>query len=302
MKRNRLGFAFGGGAGKGVVHLGVIKSLEEEGIKPDVVTGTSIGALIGSIYSYGYDFSEIERRAREIIKTDEFKQLGFEFFANHRKEHFLERLNSYLKERLTYAKMAVTPFITKKETLKKVVDKLVPDVNIEDLPIPFASVTLDIVSGKDVFITRGPLRDAVLKSISIAGIFPVWKGDGKIIVDGGPTSNVPVEACLSLGADSVIAVSLSNRLSPNFNTKSALSINFRIDEIAKYRLNRIQIEKADVLIEPAVESIHWADFTKIDYGIKAGYETTREKLPEIKKLIKRPLSSRLKRIFLKKPF
>jgi NTE family protein len=299
MRRNKLGIALGGGSGRGTAHLGIIKCLEEEGIHPDVITGTSIGALLGSLYAYGISFDQIVAAARDILGTDEFKNLGFEFFADHKKEQHIKRFNSYIKERLIYAKMVITPYITERETLRKVIEKIIPDVNIEDLPISFATATLDLISGKDVFISKGPLIEAVVKAISIAGIFPAWEIDGKILVDGGPTANVPVEATYSLGADKVIGVNLSNKLSRDFELKSAISTNFRVDEIAKFRLNKSQAEKADVLIKPNMESIHWADFSKIDYGIKEGYRAAKEHIKEIRALVRPSLPLRIKRLFSK---
>jgi len=299
MRKNKLGIAFGGGSGRGTAHLGIIKCLEEEGIHPDIITGTSIGALLGSLYAYGISFDQIVAAARDILGTDEFKNLGFEFFADHKKEQHIKRFNSYIKERLIYAKMVITPYITERETLRKVIEKVIPDVNIEDLPISFATVTLDLISGKDVFISKGPLIEAVVKAISIAGIFPAWEIDGKILVDGGPTANVPVEAAYSLGADKVIGVNLSNKLSRDFELKSAISTNFRVDEIAKFRLNKSQAEKADVLIKPNMESIHWADFSKIDYGIREGYRAAKENIKEIRELVRPSLPLRIKRLFSK---
>jgi len=294
-----LGIAFGGGSGRGTGHLGIIKCLEEEGIQPDVITGTSIGALLGSLYAYGISFDQIVAAARDILGADEFKNLGFEFFADHKKEQHIKRFNSYIKERLIYAKMVITPYITERETLRKVIEKIIPDVNIEDLPISFAAATLDLISGKDVFISKGSLIEAEVKAISIAGIFPAWEIDGKILVDGGPTANVPVEAAYSLGADKVIGVNLSNKLSRDFELKSAISTNFRVDEIAKFRLNKSQAEKADVLIKPNMESIHWADFSKIDYGIKEGYRAAKGQIKEIRALVRPSLPLRIKRLFSK---
>ncbi|MCK4421427.1 patatin-like phospholipase family protein, partial [candidate division WOR-3 bacterium] len=276
MKRNKLGLAFGGGSGRGVAHLGVIKCLEEEGIKANIVTGTSMGAIIAALYSYDYNFDQIVKKFRDILDSDEFKQLGFESFPEHEKGHLFSRMNTYIKERMIYAKMLLTPYITERETLRKVITKIVPDVNIEDLPIPFASVALDLISGEDVIIKEGKLIDAVLKTASIVGFFPPWDENGKMLVDGGPTANVPVDAAYSLGADRVIGINLSSKLSRTFNPKSALSLNFRIDEIAKFRLNKMRANKADVLIEPTVKSIHWSDFSKIDFGIRMGYSATRE--------------------------
>lgn len=294
--KTKLGVAFGGGSGKGVAHLGIIKCLEEENIRPSYVTGTSIGALLGSLYAYGYDFKKIEELARSVVNTDEFKSLGFEFFKNCEHGNLLKRLNSYLKERFTFARMAMVPFITKRETLRKVVEMIVPDVNISELPVKFGVLTLDLESGNDVVIRKGSLIDAVMKSISIAGIFPSWDEDGKVLVDGGPTANVPVDALRDLGAEKVIGVNLSRELSREYDRDSALSINFRIDEIAKFRLNYMKALRADVLIEPDVERIHWADFSRIDFGIRKGYEATRNKMGVIRKLLKISLGERIKSI------
>jgi len=284
---SKFGLVLGGGAGRGVAHLGVIKCLEEYKIKPYFVFGTSIGSLIGALYSLGYEFPELVEKAQEAVKSAEFKQLGFEFFKDHKNAFPLKKLSCYLRERLTFAKMAVTPYITKRETLKKVIVNFLPDINIEDLKIKFGCTTLDIVSGENIYIDKGPLREAIIKSISISGIFPAWEEGKRIMVDAGPTAKVPVDGCRKLGAKKVIAVNLGAKLGKYDKIGSAISTSLRADEIAKFHFNRSQAERADVLIEPKVESIHWADFTKVNLGIRVGYEATKEKLPEIRRLLKR---------------
>lgn len=252
-----------------------------------MVFGTSIGALIGALYSLGYEFPELVEKCQEAVNSDEFKQLGFEFFKDHKHAFPLKKFNHYLQKRLTFAKMAVIPHITERKTLEKVIGKFLPDINIEDLKIKFGCTTLDLVSGKDIYICKGPLRPAIIKSISISGIFPAWAEGEKIMVDAGPTAKVPVDGCRALGIKKVIAVNLGSKLGKYEKIGSAISTNLRADEIAKYHFNRLQAERADVLIEPKVESIHWADFTKFNLGIRVGYEATKEKLPEIRRLLRR---------------
>jgi len=193
--------------------------------------------------------------------------------------------------------MAVTQFITKRETLEKVIKKFLPDINIEDLQIKFGCTTLDLVSGQDIYIDKGPLRDAIIKSISITGVFPAWEEGNKIMVDAGPTAKVPVDGCKYLGAKKIVAVNIGSKLSKYEEIGTAITMNLRADEIAKFRFNKLQAEKADVLIQPKVEKIHWADFTKINFGIRVGYEATKEKLPEIKRLLKPSLFSKFKNLF-----
>jgi NTE family protein len=193
--------------------------------------------------------------------------------------------------------MAVTPYITKRETLEKVIRKFLPDINIEELKIKFGCTTLDIVSGKNIYIDKGPLREAVLKSILISGIFPPLEEKNEILVDAGPTAKVPVDGCRYLGANKIVAVNLSSKLTKYDKIGSGLSLILRVDEIAKFYYNKLQAERADVLIEPKVETIHWADFAKFNLGIKAGYEATKEKIPEIRRLLNPSLLSILKNIF-----
>jgi NTE family protein len=196
--------------------------------------------------------------------------------------------------------MAVTPYITERETLEKVIDKFFPDINIEDLEIKFGCTTLDLVSGEDIYIDKGPLKDAITKSISIAGIFPAWEEEKRILIDAGPTARVPVDGCRCLGANKIIAVNLGAKLDKYEKISSGIFTNLRADEIAKFRYNKLQAEKADVLIQPKVEKIHWADFTKINLGIRVGYEATKEKLPEIRRILNPSFFSILKKPFSRK--
>lgn len=294
---SKLGLALGGGAGRGVAHLGVLKCLEEENIKPDLIFGTSIGSLVGALYALGYEFSEIVEKSQEVVDSKEFKQLGFEFFRDHSDAFPLKKLNCYLRARLTFAKMAVAQFITERETLEKVVAKFLPDIKIEDLKIKFGCTTLDLVSGEDIYIHEGSLRDAIIKSISITGVFPAWEEDKKVMVDAGPTAKVPVDGCKYLGANKIVAVNIGSKLGKYEKTGSAITMNLRADEIAKFRYNKLRAEQADILIQPNVEKIHWADFSKINLGIRVGYEATKEKIPEIKKLLRPSIFS-----FFRKPF
>ena len=297
---NKFALVLGGGAGRGVAHLGVIKCLEEEGLRPNIIFGTSIGSLVGGLYALGYKFPELVEKAKEVVESEEFKQLGFEFFKEHKNAFPLKKLSDYLRERLAFAKMAVNPYITERELLKKVVDKFFPDINIEDLDIKFGCTTLDLVSGEDIYIDKGPLRSAIIKSISIAGIFPAWEEGNRIMVDAGPTAKVPVDGCKYLGAKKIIAVDVGAKLGKFQKTGSGISTNMRADEIAKFHFNRFQAKKADVLIEPKVESIHWADFTKFNLGIKLGYNATKDKLPEIRKLLRPSISSIFRNPFPRK--
>ncbi len=285
-----LGVALGGGAGRGVAHVGVIKCFDAAGIRPDLIVGTSIGALIGSVWACGWDYERIHAWASEVVQSDELRDLGLEVFAEPKKDPSLRKLSVSLKERLVFARMLLRPFITQRETLRKLVDRFVPDVRIEDLPRPYACTTLDIVRGGVQLIDRGALRDAVMRSISIAGIFPPFEEDTAVLLDAGPVCNVPVDACRERGARVVVAVNLHGVLSKYLGARTALATMLRADEVARFKLNRQEALRADVVVEPRVESLHWADFKQLDLGIELGEAAARDRLPELRyRLTPKPL-------------
>jgi NTE family protein len=118
--------------------------------------------------------------------------------------------------------------------------------------------------------------------MSIPGLFPCVELDGRVLVDGGATASVPVEAARGLGVDYVIGVNLMDRLNREFSCSSGLDINFRVDDIAKRRLNLMRAQEADIVIHPRLETVHWADFDRLDFCIQRGREATLLALDEIR--------------------
>ena len=160
------------------------------------------------------------------------------------------------------------------------------------MTIPFSTVSLDLLSGLDIIKKEGSLRGAVMTSMAVPGLFPYIEEDGLLLVDGGPTTSVPVYAAQGMGADIVIAISLRGKLEKEKKPKTGLEIHLRIDEIVVTRLIEIQTLQADVIIRPDVEDVHWADFSRLDYCIEKGYEATKRAIPEIRKVIQERLSAK----------
>ncbi len=179
----KVGLALGGGSARGWAHVGVLRGLEKRGIRPDVVCGTSAGALVGAAFALGR-LDEIERwlallQWRDVVGYLDFSFKGgvikgrrlFDFFAEH-----------------------------------------VGDRNIEDLPMPFGAVATDLSNGDEIWLRRGSLFAAVRASVSIPGFLQPVKLDGRWLVDGGIVDPVPVELCRALGADIVIGVDINKSL------------------------------------------------------------------------------------------
>jgi NTE family protein len=180
----KIGLALGSGSARGWSHIGVIRALAEQGIEPDVVSGCSIGSLVGAAYAKG-ELDKLEEWARqlrwqEIVDLMDINFLGGGFMKG-------DKLFQYIRRQTD-------------------------DINIENLSIPFAAVTTDFDTGREVWLQRGSLLDAVRASIALPGLFTPAKLDGRWYVDGGLVNPVPVSLCRALGAEIVIAVNLNGEL------------------------------------------------------------------------------------------
>uniref|UniRef100_A0A7C3J6Y1 PNPLA domain-containing protein n=1 Tax=candidate division WOR-3 bacterium TaxID=2052148 RepID=A0A7C3J6Y1_UNCW3 len=176
-----IGLALGSGAAKGYAHIGVLKVLEELKIKPDIITGTSMGALIGALYASGYLAKDIDELANKIDKKEMRKLFKITFDGAG---------------------------LVNGELLNKYIDSLLPVETFNKLKIPFGCVACNIIDGREFNFTKGFLRDALRASISIPGIITPKVLKNYALVDGGLVNPVPVSLCRKLGADIVIAVNV----------------------------------------------------------------------------------------------
>lgn len=177
----KIGLALGGGSARGWAHIGVIRTLAEGGIVPDMVCGTSIGALVGAAYVDG-DPDRLERWTKSLTLQT---VVGFLDFS----------LNGGL---------------IKGEKLIQFFRSQFVDVPIAELPLPFAAVATDLQTGREVWLQEGMVSDAVRTSIALPGLFTPVEHEGRWLVDGGLVNPVPVSLCRAMGADLVIAVDLNS--------------------------------------------------------------------------------------------
>lgn len=181
LRKPRIGLALGGGSARGWSHIGVIRVLEQAGIKPDIVCGTSIGALVGAVYAAG----ELER---------------FEQWV----------LGLKISDVISYMDVSLSSGLLKGERLMEFFRKDFVDRAIEDLSIPFAAVATSLKTGAEVWLRDGSTLEAVRASIALPGLFQPSLKDGAILVDGGLVNPVPVSLARAMGADFVIAVDLTS--------------------------------------------------------------------------------------------
>lgn len=291
MQKLKIGLALGGGSARGLSQIGVLEVLEEAGIVPDALAGTSMGALIGAIYlSSRQPAAALRKRMKEFMLTESFKRARFDVLREKPEEEaesFFESVASSVRKGIMYSYSVYRESIIARDIFEDIIAGLIPDILIEDLPKPFAAVSLDVISGEEVIWTKGSLRQAVMSSSAIPGFFPPQVVGTEIQVDGGWTNSVPVRPVFALGADLVVAVDTSRGSEEIFQFKRGLDLIIRTAQIMMKKLRELQLEEADVLIQPAVTDIHWADFLDPDRVIELGRQAALPKMKEIQATLKR---------------
>jgi len=294
----KVGLALGGGGARGLAHIGVLKILERENIPIDLITGTSIGAIVGGVYALKKDISAIEKIAEKYSKISEFN-IDFSFSEKERKDKpfFLKKMSDFLKKGYLLNLELRRKYIDEGEGIKKIIKDLVGDKAFTDTKIPFAVVAADLVKGEKVILNQGKLFDALLASSSIPGMFPPVILDKKILVDGGIVDVVPIQAAQSLGANFVIGVNVGQTIKKRVEFDNAVEIFFRSDSITSAELRKLQLSFADVVITPKIGRFHWSDFSKPEQCIREGEIAAQNIILELKKKLKKAKPIWWKKLF-----
>jgi predicted acylesterase/phospholipase RssA len=265
-----LGLVLGGGAAKGYAHIGAIRVLEEIGIKPHIVVGASMGALIGGFYAAGFDTAFMEGIARQIDK----KKKNWLFKPHLSKKGFVTGKNVV---------KFLTPYLGNKR--------------IEDLPKRYAVVATDVEHETEIIINRGDLIQAIRSAISIPVVFMPHNYYGRILIDGGFVNPLPITIAQRLGAKKIIAVNVLHRVpynqeyaslaSPSNKTYSMKKIFEKTFELITSRLLDYEIArmKKGVVIDINTRGIGMSQFEKAETAIDRGYATTQKYRKQIRRFL-----------------
>jgi len=264
-----VGFAMGSGAAFGYALIGMLRVMEREGIYPDVIAGTSMGALIGALYAAEMPIDQIEKIAEQMSKRQVWKLLDFAFSGSglFRGSNILNFLRSHLGDK-TFA----------------------------DLSLPFACVATDIETGKEIDITDGNVAEAVRASISLPFFFQPHYMNGRYLVDGGLVNPVPTSVIINLGANILISANLTaptverrlpklgwlKKLSSILRAPSFSEIILKTMYTMQYEIAVSQAEIAHVVLQPHATNYLWWDLDKAGQVIKLGEICTEESLRKIK--------------------
>jgi len=285
----KLGLALGGGGARGLSHIGVLKVLEREGIPISLITGTSIGAIVGGLYAQLGDVKAVEELSLQIVRSPIFSKMGFSFFDEtgvKKTEGFWEDLLSLVKLRLSLFKLANKTAFFDHEVVEELFAE-VKDAHIEVLTKPFAAIATDLISGDEYVFYSGSFKKALKASSAIPGIFPPVSHDNKLLVDGSVIDNIPSSVARKMGADVVIAVDVSRDIKNIGQLSNAFYIIYRADEINSFALTQLRLKDADLILRPAVKRSSWANFKQIRYLIRQGEIAAETALPQIEALLKK---------------
>ena len=250
-KHVRLGLALGSGGAKGAAHVGVLKAFEEEGIKFDMVAGTSIGSIIGSFLAIGLDSEDMIRMMKEYGIADPVRFLGYKF---------------------------------KGYTVEQAMDVLLSEKTFADTVIPFAAVAADLNTGEEVVMKNGNLAKAVAASSAIPPVFkPVGRMNRKL-VDGAFVNAVPADVVKNMGADVVISVNLTT-ISSNVVGKATLDVMYKGHGVKEQNRLRQMKKYSDYVLTPDLAGFKSIDVTKTDDMFDRGYVCAKRNMYEIKKLL-----------------
>lgn len=281
----KVGLVLSGGGAKGMAHIGIIEKLQEAGVRIDYIAGTSMGSMIGGLYSIGYTTDQII----DMAKSNTWENLFTErptrrYSSNFQREYDRRTIFSFpIREDGLALPVGIISGQNIYTFLSRITWPVHGTSSFDDFPIPFATMATELETGKSVVFRSGYLPDAMRASISIPSLIKPHSIDGTHYIDGGISNNLPVDEIKKMGADYVIAVNVASPLMPvdsllNFSDVFNQVMNFRINE----RIDQQKVN-ADLYITPnGINKFQIIDFGKIDQLLEVGRKAGNDHLNDFK--------------------
>ena len=281
--RPKVGLVLSGGAARGLAHIGVLKALEEQGVRIDAIAGTSMGAVIGGLYASGYSVEELEKLATTLdwqqALSDAPPRKDVPFRRKQDDRDFL------VKQKLSFrddGSLGLPLGVIQGQNLSLLLEsKLAHTADTRDfnkLPIPFRAVATDIASGEKVVFSRGHLPQVIRASMSIPAVFAPVELDGRLLVDGGMVDNIPVDVARDMGVDLAIVVDIGTPLRDRKQLATVVDVLNQSITLMTRRNSEEQLaslHQDDVLIQPSLAAFGVTDFGRAQDMIDAGYRAAR---------------------------
>lgn len=283
---NRIGLALSGGGAKGFAHIGVLKVLEEENIPIDLVSGTSMGAIVGGLYAIGYTPETLEELALEQDWTGLFNDRPGRAFMSFEQRKEAEQF--LLSLPFENGRVQLPSGLINGHGVMMLLARLTQSVHdqyrFDGLPIPFACVATDLETGEAVRFDSGYLPRAIRASMAYPSVFTPLEIDGRLYVDGDASRNLPVQDAFEMGASFVIGVDVGASLEPADSLRSLVGVMNQVASFGKQQSNEQQRGLADILIQPDLEGFSVISFEDAVEVIKRGEEAARAALPQLRAL------------------
>lgn len=287
--RPKIGLVLSGGAARGIAHIGVLKALEEQGVRIDAIAGTSMGAVVGGLYASGYSVAELEKLATTLdwqqALSDAPPRKDVPFRRKQDDRDFL------VKQKLSFrddGSLGLPLGVIQGQNLALLLEsKLAHTADIRDfdkLPIPFRAVATDIASGEKVVFRRGHLPRVIRASMSIPAVFAPVELDGRLLVDGGMTDNIPLDVVREMGVDLAIVVDIGTPLRNRKQLATVVDVLNQSITLMTRRNSEEQLaslRREDILVQPPLASFGVTDFGRAQDMIDAGYRATIALTPRL---------------------
>ena len=273
-KRPKIGLVLSGGGAKGFAHIGVLKVIEEAGVKIDYIGGTSMGAVVGGLYASGYNATQID----SIFQTTNFDELLNDFVPRSSKSFYEKRNDESYALVLPFNKfrIGIPEALSKGLYNFNLLSKLTRNVrhvrDFNQLPTPFLCIGTNIETGKQVVLNKGNLAQAMLASAAFPSLFSPIEIDGELLVDGGVANNYPIEEVRNLGADIIIGVNVQDGLADRSQLKNATKILVQITNLQSIEKMKNKIQDTNIYINPDIKNYGVISFDKGKEIVQKGEE------------------------------
>lgn len=285
----KVGLVLSGGGAKGLAHIGVLKKIEEAGVRIDYIGGTSMGAIIGGLYAAGYSAHQLDSIFRAVdfdrLIQDDIPRSSKTFYEKNETERYAITLP------FEGFKVRLPSGISKGQNVYNLFSKLtnhVDDVyDFSKLPIPFLCIATNIENGNAVVLERGYLPRAISASGALPSLFAPVHIDDTMLVDGGVVNNYPIDEIKKKGMDVIIGVDVQDSLRERKNLQSGLEVLTQINNFRTIQDMKVKSEKTDIYIKPNIVNFTVVAFNKGENIIEAGYMEANTKMTELKALAAR---------------
>lgn len=283
----KIGLVLSGGGARGFAHIGVLKVLEEAGIEVDVITGSSMGSVVGGLYSIGYTPEMLEEIALSNDWEDIFNRRSPRYYQSVSQKVWGDQrylLSLPYEER----RLNLPSSFMGRQQISMILTRLTfpfhEEQTFTEFPIPFGAVVTDLESGEAVRLEEGFLPEAIHASTAIPGVFEPVKIDSSTFVDGGLARNIPASDARDMGADLVIASDVGVPLQPVDSLRTFVDVLVQSVGFARQLSDNEQRKLVDLYIRPPIEDYSTFDFDETEELINIGEQTARDLLPELKAL------------------